>query len=71
MSHGTCSYVRMYINAAADCVMLYSQHDFYNIIFKIEYKLYIASGQHPPPRKKNFWVGACYGSTYFLFWEVN
>jgi hypothetical protein len=30
-------------------VMLYLQHDFYNIIFKMQHKLYIASGLVPPP----------------------
>jgi hypothetical protein len=34
----------MYINAVADSVMLYLQHDFYNIIFKMKHKLHIASG---------------------------
>jgi hypothetical protein len=34
LSHGTCSYIYMYINAVADSVMLYL-HDFYNIIFKL------------------------------------
>jgi hypothetical protein len=32
----------MYINAVSDSVMLGLQHDFYNIIFKIRRKLYIA-----------------------------
>jgi hypothetical protein len=44
VSHGTFSYIRVYINAVADSVMLCLQHDFYNLIFKIEHKLYIASG---------------------------
>jgi hypothetical protein len=29
--------------------MLYLQHDFYNMIFKIKRKLYIASRSAPPP----------------------
>jgi hypothetical protein len=37
----------MYINAVADSVMLYLQQDFYNILFKIKCKLYIASGLAP------------------------
>jgi hypothetical protein len=37
----------MYINAVANSVTLYLQHDFYNIIFKIKHKLYIASGSAP------------------------
>jgi hypothetical protein len=38
MSHGTCSYIRMYVNAVADSVMLqlYLRHDLYNIFFKTE-----------------------------------
>jgi hypothetical protein len=55
LSHGTCSYIRMYLNAVADSVMLYLQHYFCNIIFKIKHKLYIASGTAsppPPPRGK-------------------
>ena len=53
MSHGTCSYICMYINAVADSVILYSLHDPYNIIFKIKHKLYIASGSVPPPAKNS------------------
>jgi hypothetical protein len=51
LSHGTCSYIRMYINAVANNVMLYLQHDFYNIIFKTKYKLYIALYIAPPPQR--------------------
>jgi hypothetical protein len=39
----------MYINSVANSVMLYLQHYFYNIIFKIKHKLCIASGAAPPP----------------------
>jgi hypothetical protein len=39
----------MYINAAAGSVMLCLQHGFYNVIFKIEHKFYVASGSAPPP----------------------
>jgi hypothetical protein len=35
LSHGICSYIRTYINAVAGSVMLYLQHDIYNITFKI------------------------------------
>jgi hypothetical protein len=56
LSHGICSYIRMYINTVADSVMLYLQHDFYKIIFKIKHKLYIASGSAPPPLKEKFRV---------------
>jgi hypothetical protein len=59
LSHGTCSYIRMYINATANNVMLYLQHNFCNIIFKIKYELYIASGSAPPPPKDKFWVRTC------------
>jgi hypothetical protein len=41
----------MNIDAVTDSVMLYLQRDFYNIIFKIKNKLYIASGSAPPQRK--------------------
>jgi hypothetical protein len=50
----------MYINAVAGSVMLCLQHGFYNIIFKIEHKLCIASGSalpSPPPPKRKI-VGA-------------
>ena len=39
----------MYITAVANSVMLYSRHDFYNIIFTIKHKLYIALGSAPTP----------------------
>jgi hypothetical protein len=59
LSHGTCCYICVYINAVAGSVMwqLYLQHDFCNIIFKIKRKLYIASGSAPllPPGQK-FWA---------------
>jgi hypothetical protein len=45
----------MYKNVVANSVMLYLKHDFYNIIFKIKYKLYIASVSDTPPKEK-FWV---------------
>jgi hypothetical protein len=48
LSQWTCSYICMYINAVANNVMLHV-YDFYNIIFKIKYKLNIASGSAPPP----------------------
>jgi hypothetical protein len=41
----------MYINAVAGSVILYLEHDFYNIIFKIKHKLYIASGSALLPTK--------------------
>jgi hypothetical protein len=47
----------MYINAVAKSVMLYLQHDFYNIIFKVTHKLHTALGSVPP--KEKFWVRAC------------
>jgi hypothetical protein len=46
----------MYTNAVANSVMLhlYLRHAFYNIIFKIKHKLYIASGSAPrSPQMKN------------------
>jgi hypothetical protein len=51
LSHGTCSYIRMYINAVAALRCAYSMV-FVNIIFKIKHKLYIASGTAPPPQWK-------------------
>jgi hypothetical protein len=57
LSHGTCSYIGMYINAVAGSVMLCLQHDFYNITFKIKHKLYMPQGQPPPPHRiKKFWM---------------
>ena len=48
MSHGTCSYICMYIYVVADSVMLQSYlHDFYNIFLKIKHKLYKALGSAP------------------------
>jgi hypothetical protein len=41
------SYIRIHVSAVADSVMLYLQKDFYNIIFKIKRKLYIALGSAP------------------------
>ena len=58
MSRGTCSYICMYINAVANSVMLQLRHDFYNIIFKIKHKLYIASGSAPAPSSEKFWMRA-------------
>jgi hypothetical protein len=49
LSHGTCSYIHIYINAVTDSVMFYLQHDFCNTVFKIERKLYIASESALPP----------------------
>jgi hypothetical protein len=67
LSHGTCSYIRMYINAVAGSVMLCLQHDFYCIIFKIKTKLCIASGSAPPPPNKKLclrtWDSVHYNST--------
>jgi hypothetical protein len=51
LSHGICNYIRMYIYAVAKSVMLYWQHAFHNIIFKIKHILYIASGSAPRQRK--------------------
>jgi hypothetical protein len=51
LSHETCNYIRIYINVVADSVTFYL-HDFYNIILKTKYKLYIASGSVPPVQRK-------------------
>jgi hypothetical protein len=63
LSHGTCSYIRMYINAVADSVMLYLQRHFYNIIFKIKqimcsFRVSPPPPTHPYPSEK-IWVLAC------------
>jgi hypothetical protein len=55
LSNGTYSYIHMYINAVAKNVMLCLQHDFYNTVFKITHKLYIAWGS---AHKEKFWVRA-------------
>jgi hypothetical protein len=63
VSHGTCSYICMCINAVANSVMFQSYDIiFVNIIFK--HKLYIASGSVSPPppphtHKEKFWVRTC------------
>jgi hypothetical protein len=44
----------MYINAVAGSVMLYLQHDFYNMIFKIKINyIYTLMVSTPPPQSKN------------------
>jgi hypothetical protein len=53
LSHGARSYIWKRINAVVDSLMLYIQHDFYNIIFKMEDKLYIDLGSPPPSGKKS------------------
>jgi hypothetical protein len=50
----------MYISAVAGNVILYLQHEFYNMIFKIKHKLHTASGSPPPPPKEKFWVCTWY-----------
>jgi hypothetical protein len=40
------------MNTIPDSVMLYIQHDFYKMIFKIKHKLCIASGSAPHPTKE-------------------
>jgi hypothetical protein len=66
LSHGTCSYICMYINTVTNSVMLYL-HDFYNIIFIIKHKLYIYPlGQPPvlPFPKKNSGCAVVIGQPY-------
>ena len=33
-------------------LLVYLRYDFYNTIFKIKHKLYIAPAFHPPPHRK-------------------
>jgi hypothetical protein len=40
VSHGICNYICMYIDTVAKNVM-YLRHNFYNIIFKNQHKLYV------------------------------
>jgi hypothetical protein len=56
----------MYINAVANSVILYLWHDFYNIIFKIKHKSYIASESAPPPANKELWVRFCQLTQHWL-----
>ena len=44
--------------------MLQLQHDFYNIVFKLEHKLCIASGSGPPPLPKMKNSGCAVNSNY-------
>jgi len=59
VSHGTSSYIRFYINAAANSAMwqLHLRHDFYNTVFKFKPILDIASQsatpQTQPPTKNS------------------
>jgi hypothetical protein len=59
---GNCDWVMeyavLYSNAVADSVMLYLQHDFYTIIFKIKHKVYTARGAAPPPPPQGKILGA-------------
>jgi hypothetical protein len=49
LSHGACTYIRMYINVVVNSVMLYLQHYFYNITFKIKQIIH-SLRVRPPPR---------------------
>jgi len=51
VNHRIISYIYMYINALAKnfVLQLYLWHDFYNTIFKVKHKLYIAPGCWPWP----------------------
>jgi hypothetical protein len=65
VSQGTCGYIRMYVNAVANNVMLllHLGHDSYDN-FKIKHTLYIytdididlASGSSPLTPSEKFWV---------------
>jgi hypothetical protein len=62
LSHGTCSYIRMYTNAVANSVMLCLQRDFYNTIFNIKHKLHVSSGSATPPPSPTKILGAYCGA---------
>jgi hypothetical protein len=64
LSHGTCSYIRMCVNAFAGSVMLCVQHDFYNIIFKITQPQ--GHPPPPPPPRKNFGCAPGHGKDILL-----
>jgi hypothetical protein len=53
LSHGTCCYIRMYINVVAGSFMLCLQRDFYNIDCKIKHKFISGSAPPPSPKRKN------------------
>jgi hypothetical protein len=59
----------MYINVVAGSVMLYLQHDLYDIIFEVKSKVYIASGSAPPKEKS--WVCAWYEVFKFRAIKIN
>jgi hypothetical protein len=54
----------MYINAVGSSVMMYLQHDFCKIIFKIKHKLFVTSASAPTPRKNPGCASAVDGSNY-------
>jgi hypothetical protein len=58
LGHGTCSYISVYINAVAESVILCSQHEFCNIIFKIKH-LFIASAPTPQWKIVGAHLSAC------------
>jgi hypothetical protein len=65
-----CSHIRIYINEVANSVMLYVQHEFYNLIFKIKHKLHIPQGRPLPPTKEKFWVHTSDGCPLILLYFV-
>jgi len=64
-----CMYTAVLANSAAS--HLYLRHDFYTVILKVKYELYIGSGSPSTPRKKLFcYAPGCrtlnYISTYYV-----
>jgi hypothetical protein len=55
MSHGTCSYIRVYTNTVAGTFMLCLQHGFYNItqFLKSNINYIDPQGQPPPPPRRD------------------
>jgi hypothetical protein len=52
LSHGKCSFIRMYINA-------YLKHDFHKRILRSNINYVEPQGQPPPPPKEKLWVHTC------------
>ena len=65
ISHGRCNYIRVYINAVANNVMLQLYLHYFITIFKIKHKLYITPASAPPPQQGKS-LGALLTLAHFL-----